>query len=282
MSVRIIIDSACDMTQEEAADLGIDLLPLTVTFGEKSYRDSVDISHDQFFEKLIESDELPVTSQITPFAYRELFKAVCNAGDTAVCITLSSKLSGCWQSACMAAEEFSGRVQVVDSENACVGQRLLAELAARMRGAGHTAVEIAERLDKEKKRIRLIALLDTLEYLKRGGRISKTAAFAGGILSVKPVIAIENGTVAVLGRARGSKNGSNMLKERVSKEKIDFSMPYCLAYSGLSDTMLRKYIEDSNELYPCRPEDLPRSSIGAVIGTHIGPGAIAAAYFVMQ
>ena len=136
------------------------------------------------------------------------------------------------------------------------------------------------REEAERMGIRLIALLDTLEYLKRGGRISKTTAFAGALLSIKPVIALEKGEVAVLGKARGSKNGNNMLMKLTAREPIDFSKPHCLAYSGLDTSMLEKYVEDSRALYPCDPEELPRSSIGCIIGTHIGPGAIAAAFFV--
>ena len=122
--------------------------------------------------------------------------------------------------------------------------------------------------------------MDTLEYLKRGGRVSSAAAFAGGLLGIKPVIAIEGGTIAILGKARGSKNGSNMLMQLVEKSGgIDFTQPFALAYSGLDDSMLRKYIADSAALYEGKTDALPVHTIGSTIGTHAGPGAIAVAFF---
>ena len=143
-----------------------------------------------------------------------------------------------------------------------------------------TVKEIAEVLNAEKKKIRLIALLDTLEYLKKGGRISGTAAAVGGLLSIKPVIAIENGEIAVLGKARGSRNGQNLLREYSIKQwNIDYTKSCLLAYTGLSDELLRKYIADSEELYTSFVKQLPICTIGSSIGTHAGPGAIAVAFF---
>lgn len=283
MSVHIITDSASDITQAEARACGIEVLPLRTAFGDTEYLDGVTIDNRRFFQLLIESDALPTTSQLPPYHYEERFQAAVDAEDEVLCITLSSKLSGCCQSAMIAAEPFGDRVTVVDSENVCIGQRILTELAVRLRNEGKTAREIGGQLDREKKQIRLIALLDTLEYLKKGGRISPAAALAGSLLSIKPVISIERGEVAILGKARGSKQGNNMLMELVQKcGGINFEKPYCLAYSGLSDTLLRKYIEDSAVLYEGRAEHLPVSTIGSTIGTHVGPGAIAAAFFVKE
>lgn len=281
MSVRIIIDSGCDMTPEEAAARQLDIIPLKVYFGEQEFLDNITMNHEEFFQKLIETDVFPTTSQITPYEYQMKFQEVADAGDTAVCLTISSKLSGCHQSACLAAQEFEGQILVVDTENACIGQRILAELAVSLRAEGKDIQAIASVLNEMKKRIRVIALLDTLEYLKKGGRISPAVAFAGSLLSIKPVIAIEKGEVALLGKARGSKAGNNMLSELIAREGgINFSLPYCLAYSGLSDAMLQKYIRDNERLYREHVKELPVSSIGCVIGSHIGPGAIAAAFFV--
>jgi DegV family protein with EDD domain len=260
------------------------LIPLKTRFGDQEYLDGVDLTHEGFFEKLIETDVFPQTSQIPPFEYGEYFEKVREAGDTAICMTLSSKLSGCFQSAMVAASEYEDCIRVVDSENACVGERLLLELAVNLRQEGKTLDEIVDTLEVEKKKIRLIALLDTLEYLKKGGRISSATAFVGSVLSIKPVIAIEDGEVKMLGKARGSKNGNNILTELVAKEGgIQFDKPYCLAYSGLSDKMLQKYVKDHEELYKdhCKAEDLPVSSIGSAIGTHIGPGGIAVAFFTV-
>ena len=279
MSVKIITDSASDITQAEARQWDIQVLPLRTIFNGEEFLDGVTIDNHQFFQKLIESDILPTTSQLSPYEYEEAFQAARAAGDEVLCVTLSSKLSGCCQSACIAADTVPA--VVVDSENVCIGQRILVELAIRLRDAGKSAREISDILEREKRNIRLIALLDTLEYLKKGGRISPAAALAGSLLSIKPVVAVEQGEVTILGKARGSKNGSNMLMELVRKcGGINFEKPYCLAYSGLSDAMLQKYIADSTDLYAGQTEYLPISTIGSTIGTHVGPGAIAAAFFI--
>ena len=280
MAVRIIVDSGCDMVPEISKRLGVEILPIRTMFGAEEFLDCVNMSHEEFFEKLIESEEMPTTSQVPPYDYENKYEEVKKSGDSAVVITISSKLSGCYQSANIAREDYEDCIHVVDSYNVCVGERILVELAVRLRDEGKNAEEIVAVLEEQKKHIKLIALLDTLEYLKRGGRISAAAAMAGSVLSIKPVIAIENGEVVVLGKARGSKNGNNMLKEMVKNTGgIRFELPFCLAYSGLSDSMLRKYIADSDELYDMPAEELPKSSIGCAIGTHIGPGAIAVSYF---
>lgn len=281
MSVQIITDSASDITQAEAAAWGIKVLPLQTIFGQETFLDGVNISREEFYQKLIESDTLPTTSQVTPFQYEEVFRAAQEAGDEVVCITLSSKLSGCYQSATIAAEEFPA--VLVDSENATIGERILVQLAMRLRDEGKSAAEIGEILEREKKHIRLIGLLDTLEYLKKGGRVSAAVAVAGTLLSIKPVVAVEEGEIVAVGKARGSKNGNNLLMSLVEKSGgIHFDLPFCLAYSGLSDVLLRKYIADSAKLYEGQTDDLPVSTIGSTIGTHVGPGAIAAAFFAKE
>lgn len=279
MKTNIITDSACDMSIKECEKLKVIMLPLSVSFGESTYFDGIDLSHDSFFEKLIETDVFPTTSQITPYEYGGIFNEISEKGEEAICITISSKLSGCYQSAWIASQEYEN-VYIVDSLNACVGERILVEYAVKLRDKGLNAEEIYEKLNEIKYRVRLIGLLDTLEYLKKGGRISPTVAFAGTLLSIKPVISIVDGEVALLGKARGSKNGNNKLIETIAEDGgIDFSMPFCLAYSGLSREMFDKYIEDSKVLYDGKIDYLPVSSIGCAIGTHIGPGAIAVAYF---
>jgi DegV family protein with EDD domain len=282
MAVRIIVDSACDIERTKAKELNLEILPIKTMFGTEEFLDGVNMSHEQFFEKLVESEKMPTTSQIPPFEYEEKFKEIKEAGDEAVCITLSSKLSGCYQSANIAADDYEDCITIVDSNNVSVGEQILTFLAVRLRDEGKSAKEIAAELDAQKGKIRLIALLDTLEYLKKGGRISAAAAMAGAVLSIKPVIAIENGEVVVLGKARGSKNGNNMLKEMIQKEgDVNFAMPSALAYSGLSDALLRKYIADSKDMFGVSIEVPPITTIGSAIGTHIGPGAIAAAFYVV-
>lgn len=278
MNIRIITDSGCDMLPPYAPNLTV--LPLTITFGEESFLDGVELDHHRFYEKLIEGEELPTTSQIAPAAFEEAFQRAVDAGEAVVCVTLSSKLSGTYQSARIAAEGFAGQVWVVDSENVTIGQRLLVERAVELAGQGLDAAQFSARLDQEKKDIRLVALLDTLEYLKRGGRISPSIAMVGGLLSIKPVVAVENGEVVLLGKARGSKNGNNLLIQLIQKTSgVDFGRPYRLGYTGLDDGLLQKYIADSVQLWQDHVEELPVSTVGGAIGTHVGPGAVAVAFF---
>lgn len=280
MAVKFIVDSACDILPEEAKELGIIHLPLKVLFGENEYADSVDLSHEEFYEKLVESDVLPKTSQVPPADFEDAYRKVTEENNEAIVITVSGKLSGTYQSAMIAQEDFEGKVFVVDSENVAIGERILVYRGLEYAKMGLKASEIADKLNEDKKKIRLMALLDTLEYLKKGGRISSAVAFAGGLLSIKPVVAVENGEVSLIGKARGSKQGNNLLRELVAKSKgIDFEKPFSLAYSGLSDKLLKKYIEDSAELWKGHTENLPIYTIGCAIGTHVGPGAIAVAFF---
>ena len=281
VSVRIIIDSSADFEPEIADELGITVIPMKTIFGEEEFAEGIDITREQFYEKLVESDEFPRTSQVTPFEFaRELDKL--EDGDEALIITLSGKLSGTAESARTAASQSPAPAFVVDSESVTIGERILAERAVEMRDAGAEAKTIAETLDREKADIKVIATLDTLEYLKRGGRISAAAAVAGGLLSIKPVVGVVDGEVAVLGKARGSKQGNNMLREMIAETGIDFSRPVHLGYTGLSDKLLRKYVADSRDLFEAHLDELSSSIIGSTIGTHVGPGAIAVAYFAPE
>lgn len=280
MSVRIVIDSASDITKERADELHLDFMPLKTIFGEEEYLDGITITHREFYEKLIECGTIPSTSQVTPYEFEAKFREISEAGDTAVVITLSSLLSGTYQSAVLAAEPYRDRIILVDSMNLSLGIQNLILYAVRLRDQGLSAQEIAEKLEQVKGKIVVLAVFDTLEYLKQGGRISKSAAWAGTMLSIKPVISVINGEVAILGKARGSKNGNNMLIQNISQSGgVDFSMPYCLGYSGLDDTLLQKYIRDSAALWEDKTDHLPISTIGAVIGTHAGPGAIGVSFF---
>lgn len=280
MSVKIAIDSASDITKDEAQQKNLIFLPMEIQWGKEHYLDGVDLTAQEFFQKLIESDILPKTSQITPYRFEEVITEVLEQGDELLIITISSKLSGTYFSAVQAASDYPGRVFVVDSKNACIGERLLIEQAIRLREQGLGAAEIADTLETSKENICLLALLGTLEYLKKGGRISPLVAFAGEKLGIKPVISIVDGEVKLLGKARGSKVGNNLLMKMVQEtDGIDFSMPYATAYSGLDDFMLKKYIADSEVLWNGQTEEIPTFPIGSTIGTHIGPGAIAVAFF---
>ena len=280
MSVRIITDSASDMTPAEHPALRV--LPLSVTFGTDVYMDGVDIDHQRFYEMLVERDELPKTGQVNPYAFSQAIAEAREAGDEAVIITVGAKLSGTNQSARTAlAEAPGGDVFVVDSNNVTLGERVLVEYALRLVDEGRSAAQIAAAVEAVRDRVVVIGLLETLEYLVRGGRLSAAVGAVGTLLNVKPVVAAEDGLIVQLGKARGSKNGRNLLNQKVEKAGgVDFSMPLALGYTGLSDAVLKKYIEDSAALWAGHTEgELPIHTIGATIGTHVGPGAVAVAFF---
>lgn len=278
MNVRIIIDSTADVNPALADRFTV--VPLTIHFGEEEYIDGVTINHKEFYTKLAESTALPSTSQATPAAFSKLFEEIVEAGDSAVVLTIASKLSGTCQSANIAASEYPDRIFVVDTENVTIGAGILAEMALKLADSGMSAREIAEKITEERKNVLIIALLDTLEYLKRGGRISKTVAFAGGILSIKPLIDVKHGEIGMLGKARGTKNGNVLMtKEIQNTGGIDHDKPLLLGYTGLSDELLKKYIADSEVLWEKGSENLPIAEIGSVVGTHAGPGAFAVAFF---
>lgn len=275
--VRIIVDSTTDLTPEVKAQLTV--VPLTVHFGEEEYIDGVTIDHKTFYEKLVECDTLPTTSQATPAAFAAEFEKARENDEAVVVLTISSKLSGTCQSAMIAAADFED-VYVVDSQSAAIGAGILAEYALNLAKQGAEAADIAAQLEQQREKICIVAMLDTLEYLKKGGRISKTVAFAGGLLNIKPVISLEDGQIHILGKARGSRQGNNLLVQEIEKAGgVDFTKPVLLGYTGLSDVLLNKYVEDSRALWAESPESLRCTPIGSVIDTHAGPGAVAAAFF---
>lgn len=277
MNVRIIVDSSTDVA--EAYLNRIQVVPLTLRFGEEEYYDGVTIHKEEFYRRLVESDELPTTSQATPASFDQVFREVAANGDSAVVICLSSKLSGTYQSACIAAESYDN-IYVVDSQSVAIGTGVLAQYAVDCADAGIGAQEIAQKLEKKKADVTVIALLDTLEYLKKGGRISKTVAFAGGVLNIKPVVTVQDGVVALIGKARGSRNGNNLLVEKINQSGgVDFSLPVLLGYTGLNSALLDKYVEDSRGLWAEELDAIPKTLLCSIIGTHVGPGAVAVAFF---
>lgn len=210
MNIRIIVDSASDMMGKEREHLTV--VPMTVTFGEKQYLDGVELSPAEFYEKLIEGNELPTTSQVSPYAFEEAISKAIEAGETPIVITVTSKLSGTYNSARIASLQFDEKVYLVDSENVCAGEQILVEYALRLIEEGKNA----------------------------NGLLAQQIENAGG---------------------------------------VDYDMPYALAYSGLDDTAIQKYIRDNEHIWKRDKEDLNVGIIGSTIGTHAGPGAIAAAFF---
>ena len=275
MSVRIITDSTADVSPASRAKLA--RVPLTIFFGTEEFVDGVTLTHSQFYDKLVTSQQLPTTSQPTPAAWEAAFEEATAAGDSVVALTISSKLSGTYQSACIAAADFDN-VYVVDTLNAAHGAGCLTEYALRLAEEGMDAKTIAETLTACREKVRLFAVLDTLEYLKKGGRISGTVAFAGGMLSIKPVITLADGSVGVVAKARGAKQGALTLMSEIEKSGgIDLSKPCLLGYTGNDPAAVQDFAAKASHLW--EGQDLPLTQLCSVIGTHVGPGAVSIAYF---
>ncbi len=278
MSVRIIVDSTADMPKDIESRLTV--VPLTISFGDEEFIDRLTIDCKTFYEKLESCETLPHTSQATPFAFEEKFREAVDAGDTVVALTVASKLSGTYQSATVAAAEFPDRVYVVDSKTVAIGLSILAERALSFVDEGFDAKTIADKLTAERENVNVIALLDTLEYLKRGGRISPAVAFAGGLLGIKPLVNIKDGEINVLGKARGAKLGNSMLNKEIELAGgICPNKPFLLGYTGVSDELLSNYVSASDDVLLPLDAPIRRTSIGSVVGTHAGPGAFAVAFF---
>lgn len=281
MKVKIVVDSTADLRPELAEKVGI--VPLSIQFGERTFVSGVDITPREFYEMLVESDELPTTSQPAPYLFEEAYEKAVSEGYDVVCLTCSGKLSGTHQSANIAAAEFPGKVHVVDSGSIAIGLAILAEYALALAEEGKSAEEIVEMLLQKREKIKILALVDTLEYLKKGGRVSSTLALAGGLLNIKPVLSVIGGEIKLVGKARGSRQGNNLLVQEIEKAGgVDFRMPVALGYTGLSDALLQKYIQDSAALWEDHRETLPVSLISSVVGTHVGPGAVAVAFFAAE
>ena len=277
--IRLMIDSASDINKYEAESLGVILQPITITFGTKEYKDGVDIMPDEFYDKLFSSDVLPKTSQIPPYVFEEEFEKYTANGDELIVITLSSRLSGTYNNAVNASKKFGGKVVVVDSLNACVGERLLCLYALSLIKNGEDMQSIVAKLESEKLKINVIAVLDTLEYLKKGGRVSSAAATIGSMLSIKPVIAVVDGEIKVVGKAMGTKKGNSILTKYVTEKGLDFTMPYATVWSGKESTKLDAYIKDYEFLWQGHSDNIPKYILGATIGTHIGGGVVGVAFF---
>ena len=276
MSVRIITDSTVDLTPDVRARVKV--VPLSVRFGDQEFQDSVTITAEKFYEMLVKIEELPTTSQPTPVAFEDAYREAVEAGDEVVCITIASKLSGTYQSATIAAEEFPGKVFVVDSRTAAIGSGALTEYALQLADQGMGGEQILKELMEKREKVRLYAIVDTLEYLKKGGRLSSTVALVGGLLNVKPIICVdEAGEIKVPGKARGMKNAFAQLSQLCSQNGgPDSDMPILLGYTGESDENLCKYMEENTQMWGFDPE---KTIVGSAIGVHVGPGAVAAAFF---
>lgn len=281
MSVKIIVDSASDIKVSFAEQQNIGFAPLRTILAGTEYRDGIDIVPDEFFEKLEANREVARTSQVNVSEFAAMFEEAVRAGDDVIVITISSGLSGTCQSALVAAQDYPGRVYVIDSLSATAGEQVLIEQAIRRRDEGWTAAQIFEELDEMRKKARLFVTLETLEYLKRGGRISKTSAAVGGLLNIKPILTLNGeGKLETVGKARGVKMSHKMMNDSIrAAGGIDFRYPVVLTYAGdLADGAVTNYLEDSRDIFGDHIDQLTIGQLGCVIGTHSGPGAIVVSF----
>lgn len=279
--IRIITDSTCDLSEETLARLGVERLPLIVNFGSESFRDGVDMSHEEFYRRLAQADELPTTSGLNPMDLAAVFAGHRARGDEVVGIFLSSELSSTVQSANLAREAVGEEgVYIVDSRQVTLGLGLLIERAAALRDSGLSAAGLASAVEELASRQRLVAVVDTLKYLKMGGRISAAAAVVGGMLGISPIVAVQNGRVELIGKSRGRKAALRWMSQYIQPEEIDFSLTIAFGHSDCPEAM-RECMEHFSDLCARAPSVLT-GSIGCVVGTHAGPGATGLTYFVKK
>src|SRR5574344_217719 len=274
MSIKLIIDSTANIRESSKKKIDY-IVPLTVHFGSEEFIDGVTISNDEFYTKLQTNENFPSTSQATPDKFMKVFDQI-DKEDSAIVITISSNLSGTYQSAVLAASEYDN-IHVIDSEAVTIAAGVLIEYAIDLVEQGLALEDIIDELEEKKKKIELLGIFDTLEYLQKGGRLSKSAAFAGEILKIKPIISIISGNITVPAKTRGNKKAISIFNKELSENcDINNDLPFLFGYTGLSDENLVNYFESSKDLWS---ESYDHISIGSVVGTHAGPGAIAIAYF---
>ena len=277
--IRILTDSASDILPAEAEQLGVTVIPLNVTLEDGTVlRDGIDKTPSEYYALLKECHKLPTTSQPSPELFERFYQDAAAAGDEVLGIFLSHELSGTWQCARLAADLVNvDNVLFVDSANVCLGEGLLVRLAVQLRAAGRTLVQIATDLEHAKEHLHLVAAIDDLKYLRKGGRLPAAVAVAGGMLGIKPLITIKEGKVAMAGKARGLPGAYVALFKKIEElGGVNPRFPSLAGYtiSTREVNPIQTYLVDNLGL----SEPLVRQ-IGCVIGTHAGPGAFGLAFF---
>ena len=282
MAIKIVVDSASDISKDEALEMGIVMIPMNVTFGEEEYLDGETMLPLQFYEKMKGTKTLPKTSQVSEYAFEEAFRPLVEDGHEVIAITLSSGLSGTYLGAVNASEKFDGKVSVVDSKSAAIGERLLCEYAIKLITEGKNRQEICDELNRVKEKMTVMAMLNTLEYLRKGGRISGAVAFIGSMLALKPVVAVVNGKIEMIGKALGTKKGHALLSNIVEKKGgIDTDMPFGVLWAGTEEDKpaVDKFMEENKAMWAGAEDKAKSHILGCTIGSHVGPGTIGLAFF---
>ena len=274
--IRIVVDSSADYSMKELKEKNMQQVSLTITVGEKNYRGGVDITADELYEMLIAGEKFPKTSQPSPQDFYEIFEDAKEKGDSVVCITLSSGLSGTFQSATLAKNMSDyPEIYIVDSLATSHLIRIMADYACKLRDEGMRASEIAEAVSRLKSRVKVLAAVDTLEFLYKGGRLNKATAVIGDLANLKPIITLlEDGTLSVTGKCLGRNKALAYITKAMAEKNIDHDFPvYSLyAYGSENTEKLEQKLEEIG--IHCQK----RQQLGATIGTHVGPGAFAVIY----
>ena len=274
--IRIITDSLCDLTMEHAKKLNIDILPLTVRFGEQDYKCGIELSNEEFYEKLETSSDNPSTAAVNPYEFEEKFKSYIDNGDDVVAILFSKHMSATYQSASIAAGNVdSDRLHLIDCENGAMGQALLIETAVAMRDKGLSADEITEKITELLPKTKTYIVIDTMEYLKRGGRISKSAALIGGLMKLHPVLQVIADGAKPVDKVKGKKSCNAWLINKLKEQEPDTDYKLVIGHSNAPDRaeILIEQLREAginNEIFV--------TCIGPVVGTHIGPNCLGIGY----
>ena len=273
MSIRIVVDSTSDLTDEIIEKYNIKMVPLSVNFEDESFLDKVELSTSDFFKKLAASKKLPTTTLVSPGAFVEAFSEILLEGDQVLGLFIASELSGTYDSARMAKDMIgSDDIYIVDTKSACLGSFALILEAIKLVQQNKTIGEVVEELEKVKGNIVVVAALDTLKYLEKGGRLSKGQAVVGTFLNIKPIIAVKDGKIEVIEKIRGKNKTIKSFDEWIEKNNFDLSDKTVLLFHGDALEQLKVLRETIEKKYNIK--NIIEQEIGAVIGTHAGPGVL--------
>ena len=274
--IKILTDTSCDLSYKQAEALDIEILPITVSFGQEVYTPLEDLSNEEFYEKLSKAETLPKTAQVTPAKFEEEFTRHIENGDEVIGLFISKELSGTYNNAVMAKNMIgSDKIHIVDTNNTTFGLALIIKEACKMRGSGMSAESIYNKITELSKRVVLLASVETLKYLKMGGRLSATSAFVAGVLGIYPIISVVDGKVQSVGKARGRVAANKFIEDKINE--IEISSDYGVTFGHSDRYDLCKQFEKQLEKYLNKKDSL-RCEIGSVIGTHVGPGALGIAF----
>lgn len=274
MSICIMTDTMCDVPIEFVSKYNIRVMPLTVHFGEESFLDGVDITTEEFFERLVKTDELPKTSQVTPLQFNKAFNEELERGNTVIAVLGSSQLSGTYSSAILSKQNLgSEKIYIIDSEAVTLGAGMLVIKAARLAEEGKSAEEIVEIIEDSKKKMKQFFIIGNLKYIYKGGRISFSESVIGSILNIKPILTVKDGKLEMIEKTRGVKKAASIVLEMIKDKGWSLNDKII----GINHTLCPEYADYIEELInnEYNVKEIIRGQVGSVIGTHAGPGCLA-------